>query len=198
MIKNVIFDFGQVLVRFEPEYMCSLYTDNTEDIELLSSVVFDRQYWDRLDAGTIENSELMTSVKGRLPDRLHNLAEKIYYGWIDNLPEIEGMRDVIELCKQRGYGIYILSNISRDFAEKKDQISILSEFDGFVFSSVCGYVKPSREIFAHITDKFNLMPSSTLFIDDNKNNINGAKEFGLITYHFDGDAMALYEYIKNI
>lgn len=198
MIKNVIFDFGQVLVRFEPEYMCSLYTDNTEDIELLSSVVFDRQYWDRLDAGTIENSELMTSVKGRLPDRLHNLAEKIYYGWIDNLPEIEGMREVIELCKQRGYGIYILSNISRDFAEKKDQISILSEFDGFVFSSVCGYVKPSREIFAHITDKFNLLPSSTLFIDDNKNNINGAKEFGLITYHFDGDATALYEYIKNI
>ena len=41
MIKNVIFDFGQVLVYFQPEYMCSVYTDNKEDIELLSEVLFD-------------------------------------------------------------------------------------------------------------------------------------------------------------
>ena len=198
MINNVIFDFGQVLVHFEPEYMCGKYTDNASDIALLSEVVFDRIYWDRLDAGTIENSEMIADVRRRLPERLHTTAEKIYYNWIYNLPEIEGMREVIGLCRERGYGIYLLSNISRDFAEKKDEIPILSLVDGCVFSSTCGYVKPSADIFEHITKKFNLTPNNTLFVDDNEKNIKGAYDFGIIPYHFDGDAKKLFEYIQNL
>ena len=198
MINSVIFDFGQVLVHFEPEYMCGKYTDNSEDIKLLSEVVFDRIYWDRLDAGTIENDEMMADVKRRLPERLHTTAEKIYYNWIYNLPEIDGMRDVIKLCRERGFGIYLLSNISRDFAKKKDEIPILSLIDECVFSSVCGCVKPSADIFKYITELYGLTPENTLFVDDNEKNIKGAADFGISAYHFDGDAKKLADYIKKM
>ncbi|MBQ3016090.1 MAG: HAD family phosphatase [Clostridia bacterium] len=198
MIKNVIFDFGQVLVYFQPEYMCSVYTDNKDDIKLLSEVVFDRLYWERLDAGTIEDEEMMKDVKKRLPERLHEVADKIYYNWIYNLPEIEGMREVISLCRERGFGLYILSNISTYFAAHQDEIPILSLFDGYVFSSLSGAVKPNREIFAHITEKFSLTPSETLFVDDNISNIGGARDFGINAYHFDGDAKKLYSYIESV
>jgi putative hydrolase of the HAD superfamily len=198
MIKNVIFDFGQVLVRFDPEYMCSLYTDSTEDIALLSEVVFDRLYWERFDAGTIENEEFIESIQKRLPKRLHETAEKVYFNWINTLPEIPGMRDVIALCRERGFGVYLLSNISREFAARYREIPILSLIDGFVFSSTCGYVKPDARIFAHIMEKFGLEPESTLFVDDNANNIRGATAVGIQAYHFDGNAKKLLDYINAL
>ena len=196
MIKNVIFDFGQVLVRFDPEYMCSVYADPC-DVPLLSEVIFDRLYWDRLDAGTISDEELIASVKERLPQRLHKIAEDIYFNWLYNLPEIEGMRDVLDFCRTKGYGLYILSNISKYFAKRYREIPIFAYFDGFVFSAECGAVKPSREIFSHISEKFGLIPCDTLFVDDNAANIRGAKEFGINAYLFNGDAVALLSYLKE-
>ena len=59
MIKNVIFDFGNVLVKYDPVYIVSGFSDNQEDIQAVASVLFDRLYWDRLDEGTIEDSEVV-------------------------------------------------------------------------------------------------------------------------------------------
>lgn len=198
MIKNVVFDFGQVLVHFEPEYMCSCYLDDKDDIKLTADILFDRLYWDRLDMGTIEDEELISAVKARLPKRLHDAAEKIYYNWYYNIPEIEGMRKVIALCREKGFGVFLLSNISRGFAERRNEIPILSELDGCIFSSTAGLIKPSREIFEHLCQSFDLTPSETLFIDDNEQNVDGADKFGIIAYHFDGNALTLYDYINGL
>ena len=198
MIKNVVFDFGQVLVRFDPRYMCEVYVSDKNDVRQLSEVVFDRLYWDRLDAGTISDDELLSDVKKRLPERLHAAAERIYRGWLYNLPEIPGMREAIAICRERGFGVYLLSNISETFAEHYREIPILEGFDGYVFSAVAGCVKPSAEIFRHLCDKFELTPCETLFIDDSLKNINGADKFGIVAYHFDGDAEVLCTYLKGL
>ena len=198
MIKNVIFDFGQVLVHFDPDYMCSRHIKNPDDLRLVSDVLFDRLYWDKLDAGTISDEEVVRSALTRLPEKLHSAAEKIYYGWIHTLPEMEGMRDVIGLCRQKNLKIYLLSNISTSFAENYKDIPIIDGFDGYVFSSTAGCVKPSHDIFRHICDKFSLNPSESLFVDDNIKNIDGARSFGIIPYHFDGDASKLREYILSL
>ena len=197
MIKNVVFDFGQVLVHFEPHYMCSQYLTDEDDIKLVSDVLFDRLYWDKLDMGTIEDDEVVSLAKARLPERLHTPCEKIYENWMFNLPEIDGMRKVIALCKERGLGVYLLSNISRGFAKRHKEIPILSLVDGCIFSAECGFVKPSSDIFDYLCKSFKLSPSETLFVDDNVKNINGAKNFGIIAYLFNGDSKALYEYISN-
>ena len=63
MIKNIVFDFGQVLVHFEPKYMVGVYVDDKDDAKLLEEVVFDRLYWDRLDAGTISNEETVEEIQ---------------------------------------------------------------------------------------------------------------------------------------
>lgn len=197
-IKNVIFDFGQVLVRFEPELMCKKHVSDPDDIKLLCDTLFARKYWDRLDAGTISDEELLESVKNEVPERLHDACDKIYYGWIYVLPEIDGMRDVIALCRKKGYGVYLLSNISHYFAEHENEIPILSLLDGTVLSARAGSVKPSPEIFDHITKKFDLTPRETLFVDDNINNVEGANKFGIVAYHFDGNAKKLYDFISRL
>ena len=197
MIKNVVFDLGQVLVHFVPKYMVERYVPSGEDATLLEQVVFDRQYWDKLDAGTITNEQTLAECHKRLPERLWSVADKIFYNWIYNIPEIDGMREVVLWLKGKA-PLYLLSNISNYFAEHAHEISILSELDGCVFSAPIGIVKPSREIFAHLCEKFSLVPEETLFIDDNADNIKGACEFGIKTYHFDGDASKLLEYLKTI
>lgn len=199
MIKNVIFDFGQVLIRFDPKYMVEKYVTNEEDSRLLQDVIFDRLYWDKLDAGTISDAEVVEACKQRVPERLHNAVSDIYYNWIYNIPEIDGMRDVIAFAKEKlCAGVYLLSNICEYFADHADEIPILKEIDGCVFSAVCGHTKPNAEIFEYICDKYGLIPSQTLFIDDSKKNIDGAIAYGLNGYLFDGDAKKLKEYLKTL
>ena len=199
MIQNVVFDFGQVMVRFEPKYMVEQYVSNPTDSALLQEVVFDRLYWDRLDAGTIENEEVLAACRARLPERLHQDAEKIYYNWIYHIPEIDGMRELVREIKEKfGTRVFLLSNISRYFAAHADEIPILSVADGCVFSAVCGHVKPSADIFAHICEKFNLLREECIFVDDSEKNIRGAEAFGIKGYLFDGDASALSTYLDRL
>lgn len=199
MIKNVIFDFGKVMVHFEPKYMVEQYVTDPDDSALLQKVVFDRLWWDRLDAGTISDAEVLAACCEQLPRRLHADAEKIYYNWIYNIPEIDGMRDLVREIKKRfGVRTFLLSNISTYFAAHRDEIPCLAEFEGCVFSAVCGRIKPHADVFAHLCDTYGIAKEESIFIDDNENNIRGAEEFGIRGYLFDGDVGRLRAHLFSI
>ena len=199
MFENLIFDFGQVIVRFDPLYMTSKYITEKEDIKIVANVVFDRLYWDRLDAGTITDEEVIVSIKERLPDKLKEDAVKVYNNWIHNIPLIDGMYELLSELKEQGRGLYLLSNISIGFAQNyhknPDVKKVLDLFDGLCFSGPLGIVKPTRQIFDHILGKYSLSIEDTVFIDDSKININGAKEVGIKGYLFDGDVEKLRAYL---
>ena len=199
MIKNVVFDFGQVMVHFEPSYMVGRYVTDKTDAALLEEVIFDRLYWDRLDAGTISDLEVISGCYTRLPERLHRYVPEIYYNWIYNIPEIEGMGELVDHIKKvYGVNVFLLSNISIYFASHAKEIPILSGFDKCIFSAVCGSVKPSPDIFAYLCTSCGISAGETLFIDDNKNNIKGAEDFGIKGYLFDGNAARLRSYLDEI
>lgn len=198
MVKNVFFDFGQVLVNFIPYDLTKAYVTDENDIKLVEGVLFDRIYWDKLDAGTITDEEVMSSVFDRLPQRLHNQAEQIYYNWIYNIPEIKGMEDIIIRLKNKGINICILSNISKYFVKHYKEVSILKHFDKFVFSAACGLVKPNRDIFDYALKKYGFAPKETLFIDDRTDNIEGANKAGIMGYVFDGDVNKLDQFLKSV
>jgi len=197
MYKNIVFDFGQVLVKFDEEYMTRCVIRDDADVKLVKTVIFDRLYWDRLDAGTISDEEVLSESKKRLPERLHKAAEKAYYQWIYNIPEMDGMREILKKLKENGKNIYVLSNISTYFAEHREEIQILKLADGFVFSSVAGFVKPNREIYEHLCAKFSLKPEETVFIDDRAENIAGAAAVGIDGYLFDGNSEKLWKYLEE-
>ena len=198
-IKNVIFDFGQVIIHFVPEIMVSPYVTDENDKKLICEVLFDRLYWDELDKGTITNEEALKQCRTRLPERLWDVTDKIYYNWIYNVPEIDGMRELIIKIKEKyGVGIYLLSNISKYFVEHTHEFSIFELFDKCIYSATIGIVKPSHEIFDYLCKTCNINPSEAIFIDDNKNNIDSAIKFGLNGYIFDGDAKKLEAYLDTI
>ena len=200
MFKNFIFDFGQVLISFDPYYMTKAYIKDENDCLLSMDVIFDRVYWDKLDMGTITDEEVKSGICARLPERLHKLAIKVYDNWMFNLPLIEGMRELLLDLKARGKSLYLVSNISIGFAEKYSSIPEISEllslFDGLIFSGPIGLVKPYKYIFNHLLTKYSLKAEDSIFVDDNEKNIKGAKEAGIAGYLFDGDAEKLRKYIN--
>ena len=198
MIKNIVFDFGQVMIRFDPMYMTERYVSDKDDARLVSSVVFDRLYWNPLDSGDIEDSEVVRLSKERLPERLHSAAEQVYYNWIYNIPEIDGMRELVSYVKDKyKIPVYLLSNISEYFSKNSVKVPIVSLFDGCIFSADCKLTKPDKKIYELLCRKYSLIPEETLFIDDSKININGARSAGIVGYLFDGNVAKLKAYIDE-
>ena len=194
--KNVIFDYGNTIVEFEPMNIVKRFgiTDNA-DAEILCEKVFDRKYWDKLDSDDISQEEFINGVLSELPQRLHGIATDICNNWITNLPFIQGMDKLIYKLKQDGYKIYLLSNISKHFAENSDKIEIFKQFDGLVFSGAIGLIKPNKDIFEYILHKYNLVPSETVFIDDNKDNVATAEGMGIKSLLFDGNSENAEQFI---
>ena len=199
MTDVYIFDFGMVLIDFNMPYMTSVYVKDKDDAQMVESVVFDREYWNRLDEGTISDEEVKQQVCARLPERLHKIACMVYDNWYKNLKPINGMYELIDELKASGKKLYLLSNISKNFAENYSTVphinELFSKFDGLVFSAPLCIVKPNHEIFNYLLNMYNLKAEECTFIDDNKDNISSAKSLGIKTYLFDGDADKLKKYI---
>ncbi len=199
MIKNVVFDLGRVMVQFESEYMVDKYAENAEDAKMLETIITDRNCWDKLDLGTITDEEVVAYFKERLPERLWKTMEEIYYNWVYNIPEIEGMSDVVKMVKNEyGKHIFLLSNISTYFAEHAHEVPCTLLFEKCIYSAVYGVVKPDRAIFEILCEECGILPEETLFIDDSPKNIEGAQAFGITGYLFDGDVGKLRAYLKEI
>lgn len=203
MFKNYIFDFGQVIIKFDTEYMTSVYINKPEDIKLVEEVVFDRLYWDKLDAGTITDDEVKESICSRLPENLRESACKVYDNWYRNLPFVEGIPELLRKIKANGGKLFLLSNISKGFAENYATVPQLKElfdmFDGLVFSGTIGIIKPNKEIFDYILSKYNLKANESVFIDDNENNILGAKRAKINGFLFNFDRLeSLKKYCEVI
>ena len=198
MIKNVVFDFGQVMVHFRPRWMVERCVSDKSDVQLLTEVVFDRLYWDRLDAGTITDAEVLDGCRGRLPQRLWKTAEEIYSHWMENIPEIDGMSALVQQLKKNGVPVFLLSNISKGFAERASEFPVLRGFDKMVFSGVCGMVKPDLAIFQHLCETCEIAPEETMFIDDSQKNLDGAKAYGICGYLFDGNVEKLRRYLQGL
>ena len=199
MIKNIVFDYGNVMIHFEPAYMVGCYVTDPDDAALLTEILFDRLYWDKLDDASITDEEVIEAVKKRVPERLWSVTEKIYYNWIYHLPEMEGMNDLVAYIKNiLGARVFLLSNISKYFAEHACEKHELDVFEKCIFSAIAGHIKPSREMFEYLCRECGIEPSETLFIDDNSNNIAGAEAFGINGYLFDGDSAKLRKYIDSL
>lgn len=190
--KYLVMDLGNVMMRFSPKALTAKLVHDEDDARLVEAALFDRALWDRLDAGTISDDELKSAAKARLPERLWALSERVYDGWVENLDEIPEMRELVTRLKEK-YSLKaaLLSNTSRGFAEKEGAVSVTSLFDVRIYSAVCGYVKPSAEIYEHLCRTLEIEPDEAVFVDDNDLNVEGARAFGIPAILFNGDVRDL-------
>lgn len=199
MIKNIVFDMGQVLIHWTPRLMTSYLNLSEEDGALLERELFRNVEWVRLDRGTMPYEEAAASVCRRLPEHLHEGVRQLISGWWNwPLVSVEGMAELIRELKSMGFGVYLLSNASLGLHEYFHRLPGAEYFDGKVVSSDLKLLKPQSEIYRALYSKFSLDPGECVFIDDAPANIEGALMTGMPGIVFHGDVLRLRRELRAL
>jgi 2-haloacid dehalogenase len=185
MIKNVLFDLGAVLIDWNPRYMYRKVFETEEAVEYFLKNVCTFHWNDEQDGGrTIAEA---TNLKMAEFPQYTNEIKMYYDRWEEMLGgAIQPSVDLLEDClKDERYQVHALTNWSAETWPKACQLfEFLNRFDGVLVSGQENMKKPDPAIFLLTAERFNLEPSTTLFIDDNPNNIKTADGMGFQTIHF--------------
>lgn len=192
MIKNIIFDMGNVLIKYDPAlFIDRLSLDSEEDQQALLKAVYQSREWLAMDEGLLDEGEAIERMVSVLPDHLHQYVAPLVLEWDRPLIEFEGMTSMIEKLKATGYGLYLLSNASRRQHDYWARVSSSHLFDGTLISADVKQIKPNPEIYQTLFETFDLRPEACFFIDDSKSNIEMSEKLGMAGYVFDGDVNKL-------
>ncbi len=203
MIKNILFDFGRTLVE-HPEDGAgrriikeSGITDEN-DIRLVQKVIFNvDKYLNRLDEDSLDREDYKTQIKQELPEKFHNAVPLISDYHIDRLPLLKDTVYMLEKLKNDGFKLFITSNLDLLHASQMPNHQIAKYFDGMVFSSQIKARKPFKEFFEIALEKFGVNREECLFVDDLKENVDGAENCGIEGFVFKGNAQAVLDYIHT-
>ena len=180
-MKNIVFDFGNIIITFNNKEAVSQFTKSEEEQKFLIENAIGSPEWEGyglIDSGYINNEEIANLVNDRTNNKHKDLVNKFmanYYKYMNIQDEVI---EIIKKLKEKGYKIYLLSN-TNEFMYQKRIKSIEYLFDGLVLSYRIHAIKPHDAIYKCLIDTYNLNPEETLFIDDRQKNIDTAHKFGL-------------------
>jgi 2-haloacid dehalogenase len=178
-MKNIIFDFGNVLVQWHPELVYGDYFGDEAKAWWFLRHVADNEWRLRIDAG--ESSETcIRELQQRQPEYAE--AIELYRSkWREMLTdEVPGMRELLHQLSTVNYQLYGLTNWSMEsFPEAREHFGILQMIDHYVVSGAEGYVKPDPRLFQVLLDRYGLRAEECIFIDDNPDNVAAARNMGM-------------------
>ena len=184
-IKVIIFDFGNVLLEWNPRYVYRrFFPDDPDGIErFLEEVKF--MEWNLLQDKGRPFVEGVTRLSKEFPHYSH-LIQAFHDHWVESLGDsIDGTIEIMKELKQAGYPLYGLSNWSAEtFPYARQKHDFFDLFDDMVISGEVGHVKPHPEIFQILLDRIGRHAEECLFIDDSLANIEQAQNMGFATVHF--------------
>ena len=179
MIKNVIFDVGKVLVEWEPLVAMKKLGFDDATAKAVAAATTDSPEWDESDRSVGTDEEILAMLIGNAPE----YEKEIRTFWENiSLPiyQYDYARAWIRELKNKGYGVYILSNYGRwTYQNTTEALSFLEDVDGAVFSYQVHQMKPEPEIYQTLLTKYGLKAEECVFLDDRQVNIDGAKAQGM-------------------
>ena len=194
-IKNIIFDFGGVLVDWNPRYLYeNVFEDKIEMEYFLTNICS--------EAWNIQQDKDRSLAEGTaiLIEQFPEYSEMIrlfYDQWEVMLKSsiVENVNLIPQL--KENYKLYGLTNWSAEtFPIALKRFSFFEEFDGIVVSGTEKLIKPDKAIFHVLLSRYQLSAAESVFIDDNIHNINAALEIGFHTIHINGSMNLEEELIK--
>ena len=179
MLKNIIFDVGDVLLEYRWHDMLTDYGLPDDEADKLGSLMFDDNLWHEFDIGNMHRDEIIRQYMENYPEYAETIQWFITHGEFMHVKREDVWEKVAKL-KEKGYGIYILSNYSEElFSKHTDDAPFTRLADGIVVSYQIHITKPDEKIYKYLLDKYNLIAEECIFFDDREENTEGAKRLGI-------------------
>ena len=179
MIRNIILDFGKVLIDWDPRNLFRKVFESEEEMEFFLANVC-TQEWNDLQDSDRTYAEGIAELVPKFPQYEREI--NIYFDrWLEMLgEESPAMALFKKVLRAEGYRIYGLSNWSAEtFPRVEEQYTFMKDLDGMVISGYEGVRKPDERIYRILLERYNLRPEESVFFDDNINNIIAARELGI-------------------
>jgi len=184
-IKAIIFDFGNVLLEWNPRNVYQRYfPDDPEGMERFFKEVNFADWNLQQDKGR-PFAEGVAILSQQFPHHSH-LIQAYHDHWVESVSgSIAGTVRILKQLKQAGYSLYGLSNWSAEtFPYARKKYDFFDLLDDIVISGEVGHIKPDPEIFQIMLEKVGRPAQECLFIDDSLTNIDQAQKMGFATIHF--------------
>jgi len=179
MIKNLIFDFGKVLVTYDFYTPLNSWGMTSEERKDFEDSILSMEWTLKIDKGEKGFLEYIEELKGLYP-HIAKYFQKFHDDYASFITgEMPGMYDLLVHLKANGYKLYGLTNWSETIYQFLDKFQIFKMLDGMVISSEEKMIKPDLDIYCRICDKFGLNPEECLFTDDKPVNVEVAKLMGM-------------------
>jgi putative hydrolase of the HAD superfamily len=178
--RNIIFDLGGVLVDFNPKkIIASVFKDEAEIPWYLEQTVYTDE-WQGIDRGAMNCPQATASLSRRFKqkDFTRNFSRFIT-AVPDHLTPLQDGIEILKSVQSKGYGTYILSNLSQVAYNRIINYDFLKTVTGSVYSFQINIAKPDPSIYLHLLNTYNLNPEECIFIDDRQDNIDGGNILGI-------------------
>lgn len=179
MVKNIVFDIGNVLAGFVWEDFYHSFGYSEEIFEKLADATVRSPFWNEMDRGKLSDEELLEGFIKNDPS-----IEKEIREVFENVERIIKRFDYavpwIKELKKKGYHIYVISNFSKKAHEECTKaLDFMEEIDGGILSYQVKLIKPSPEIYQLLCRKYHLNAEECVFIDDLPRNVEAARKEGM-------------------
>ena len=179
MIKNVIFDIGNVLLDFCWKDHIARFGFQGEQADRIAHALMLGPIWPKLDLGLESDEDILEQFVAHTPE-LEQEIRLVLSDLSTIVREYEGSTDWIESLKARGYHTYYLSNYGeRIRREAEKELSFLPHLDGGIMSYTVHLAKPDPAIYQALMDRYGLKAEECVFLDDTVKNVEAARALGM-------------------
>jgi 2-haloacid dehalogenase len=184
MPNTVVFDLGNVLVRWNPRLLYERLITDADELERFFDTVITHDWIREQDAGRTFD-EGIAILAAQFP-HYHSEIRAFWERWGEMVPgAIEETVEILAELKERETPLYALTNWSHEtFPIARPRFPFFEWFDGIVVSGEIGLIKPDARIYHHLLERFGLAAEDCVFIDDSAANVAGAEAVGITGLHF--------------
>ena len=193
MIKNIIFDLGNVLLKSSPSIVLESLNISDEIKKNIKSKFFNN--WQHIDLGEETIKQHFDNCK--LDFDIDKSTREILLNYYKYRPFNNEMIELMNKLKHSNYKIFILSNNNKETYEYLKQLPMFESIDGWIVSCDYHIVKPNKEIYAELFNTFNIKPDECFFIDDKKENVDVGKIFGMNGFVLNNNIEELISSMKD-
>ena len=172
MIKNIIFDLGNVIINYNQKKIINNFTEKEEEIKYIYDEIFHAPEWTLMDLGDITNDEAIEIINKRNEFKYEKLTQEFLHEWYKKQPINRDIVEIAKILKNNGYNLFVLSNMANQTYEYFKNDEFFSLCTGIVISAHEHVKKPDEKVYRLLLDRYNLNAEECLFIDDDDSGKN--------------------------